>query len=96
MAQIGGATYAVAVQGNYAYIGVGPRLVVLGVSNPAGPTVIGRTEVLPGVVEDAPGYAEGVAVSGTYAYVADRDGGLIILRFTISQRVYLPLVLRNR
>jgi hypothetical protein len=27
--QIGGATYAVAIQGGYAYIGVGPRLVIL-------------------------------------------------------------------
>ena len=85
--QIGGETYAVAVQGNYAYIGVGPRLVILDVSNPALPAVVGQTGVLPGVVED-------VALDGNYAYVADGNGGLIILRF-IAHPVYLPLVMRN-
>jgi hypothetical protein len=62
--QIGGAVYAVAVQGRYAYVGVGPRLVVVDVGDPARPVAVGRTGVLPGVVWD-------VAVSGTYAYVAD-------------------------
>ena len=71
--QIGGRTYAVAVQDNYAYIGVGPRLFILDVSDKARPVVIGRTGVLPGVVID-------VAVSGSYAYVADGEGGLVILR----------------
>ena len=33
--QIGGETNAVAVQGSYAYVGVGPRLVVVDVSSPA-------------------------------------------------------------
>jgi hypothetical protein len=28
---------------------------------------------------DTSGYAQGVAVSGNYAYVADSDGGLVIL-----------------
>ncbi len=41
--QIGGVTYAVAVQGTYAYIGVGPRLVILDVSDPARPRMVGRT-----------------------------------------------------
>jgi len=86
--QIGGSTYAVAVQGNYAYIGVGPRLFILDVSDPSRPDVVGQTSVLPEVV--------GVAVSGSYAYVADWNGGLVILR--ISWRVYLlylPLVLKG-
>ncbi|MGQ9854480.1 MAG: hypothetical protein ACUVTG_13900, partial [Candidatus Oleimicrobiaceae bacterium] len=34
---IGGSTFAVAVQGGYAYIGVGPRLVILNISDPAHP-----------------------------------------------------------
>jgi len=65
--QIGGAVLAVAVEGRYAYVGVGPRLVVLDVADPARPVEVGRTDMLPGVVE-------GVAVSGSYAYVADDEG----------------------
>jgi len=50
--QIGGATYAVAVQGNYAYVGVGPRLVILNTADLTNPVVVGQTGVLPGIVED--------------------------------------------
>ena len=70
--QIGGCTRAVALQGNYAYIGVGPRLVILNISDPAHPTMVGQTGVLPGIVS-------GVAVSGSYVYVANRDAGLRII-----------------
>ena len=70
--QIGGHSYAVAVQGPIAYLGVGPRLVLLDVSDPARPAVLGRTGVLPGVVQ-------GVAVSGSHAYVAAGDGGLRVV-----------------
>jgi len=70
--QIGGLPYAVAVQGNYAYLGVGPRLVVLDISNPANPMVVGQTEVLPHVVRS-------VAVVGSYAYVAAVHSGLRII-----------------
>ena len=35
--QIGGSTYTVFVEGDYAYIGVGPRLTILDVSNPTFP-----------------------------------------------------------
>jgi len=50
--QIGGPVYAVDVQGDYAYIGVGPRLMVLAISSPDAPTVDGSTDVLPGIVRD--------------------------------------------
>ena len=70
--QIGGATWAVAIQGSYAYAGVGPRLVILNITNPALPTLVGQTAPLPGMVYD-------VAVAGSYAYVADWDGGLRII-----------------
>ena len=56
--QIGGSTAAVAVQGNYAYIGVGPRLVALDIANPAAPKKVGETALFPDVVW-------GVAVSGS-------------------------------
>ena len=70
--QIGGLTSAVAIQDSYAYIGVGPRLVVLDVADPAKPVVVGQTGVLPGVVQD-------VAVAGDYAYVAAAYSGLRIV-----------------
>ena len=40
--QVGGATQAVAVAGSYAYVGVGPQLVILDISDPAQPAVVGR------------------------------------------------------
>ena len=51
--QIGGLTYAVAVQGGYAYVGVGPRLVILDIRNPARPTLVGQTAVLPRSISDS-------------------------------------------
>jgi len=74
--QIGGATYAVFVQGNYAYIGVGPRLVILDMTNPAHPTKVGESPVLPDIVQ-------GITVSDNYAYVADYNGGLQIIDISI-------------
>jgi len=70
--QIGGSTYAVAVQGDYAYIGVGPRLVILDISTPRSPSVIGQTDVLPDIVQD-------VVVADGYAYIADGSSGLRII-----------------
>ncbi len=67
---------------------MGPRLVVLDISNPAKPRVVGQTGVLPGVVRD-------VAVSGGYAYVADGEAGLLILQIPSEGRVFLPLILNN-
>lgn len=72
LGQTGGASNAVAVQGHYAYLGVGPRLVVLDVSDPAHPAFIGQTDPLPGVVSD-------VAISGTTAYVAALESGLRVV-----------------
>jgi hypothetical protein len=70
--QVGGRTEDVAVQGDYAYVAVGLRLVVLDVSDPATPTEIGSTPPFPEFVE-------GVAVSGTLAYVADGMTGLRVV-----------------
>jgi len=70
--QIRGVTYAVALRGNYAYIGVGPCLVILDVSIRAHPTFVGQTGVLPDLVR-------GVAAGGNYAYVADGSSGLRIV-----------------
>jgi hypothetical protein len=51
LAHEGGEVRSVAVDGHIAYLGVGPRLVALDVSNPASPQQIGRSEVLPGLVD---------------------------------------------
>ena len=65
VAQIGGVVSAVFVEGNHAYVGVGPHLVILDISDPVNPTEVGRTNVLPSFVLD-------VQVAGDYAYVVDR------------------------
>lgn len=62
LTQIGGPVLDVAVAGPYAYIGMGPRLVVLNVSDPSRPTLVGQSEVMPGIVKD-------VAVVGQYVYL---------------------------
>jgi hypothetical protein len=62
LGQIGGTSYAVAIQGNYAYVSSGPRLVVLNISDPAAPVEIGRTKPMPDLITH-------IAVEGDYAYV---------------------------
>ncbi len=69
---IGGVTYDVDVVGNYAYIGEGPRLTILNISNPQTPTVVGKTEPLPDIVH-------GIAVDGNYAYIANYGSGLHVI-----------------
>ena len=69
----GGTTEAVAVSGNYTYIGQGQDLVVLDTSNPATPSELSRLSIINNsVVED-------ITVSGNYAYVADNLNGLVIV-----------------
>ena len=70
--QIGGPTQAVAVQGNYAYVGVGLRLMMLDVSNPAALREVGASTPFPYFVED-------VAIGGKFAYVAAGGGGLRVV-----------------
>ncbi|PIZ12455.1 MAG: hypothetical protein COY53_09925, partial [Elusimicrobia bacterium CG_4_10_14_0_8_um_filter_37_32] len=48
---------------------------VINISNPASPSEVGSY--------DTPYSAQGVYVSGNYAYVADGDSGLIILKCTL-------------
>lgn len=51
LAHEGGEVRSVAVDGNIAYVGLGPRLVALDVSNPGSPRQIGRSAALPGLVD---------------------------------------------
>ena len=70
--QIGGSAKAVAVAGSRAYVGLGPRLVALDISDADAPVVLGQSAVLPDVVES-------VVVSGTLAYLADGYADLVIM-----------------
>jgi len=72
VAQYGGPSYAIAVQGERAYLGIGPRLAVLDISHPSSPTLLGKSDPLLGVVEN-------VAVSGNYVYVAAGGAGLLVI-----------------
>ncbi|MGD0769947.1 MAG: IPT/TIG domain-containing protein [Tepidisphaeraceae bacterium] len=71
LGQLGGAVTAVTVQGNYAYIGEGSSLDVINISNPDAPSFVGGIPV-PAEIDD-------IAVSGSFAYVADDDGGLQVV-----------------
>jgi hypothetical protein len=64
--QWGGPSLAVTVCGTTAYLGVGSRLVLLDISDPNDPSVVGRSEPLYGFISD-------IAVCGDYAYVGARD-----------------------
>jgi hypothetical protein len=69
--QFGGLSNAVAVQDHYAYLNVGPRLVVLDIANPAEPVEVGQSSPLSGF--------EDLAVTGNHAYVAAGEGGLLVM-----------------
>ncbi|MCW4004784.1 MAG: hypothetical protein NWE95_12825 [Candidatus Bathyarchaeota archaeon] len=70
--QIGGPTQSVVVHGNYAYVGIGLRLVVIDLSNPSQPAEVAMTAPLASDVE-------GITISNGIAYVADGVGGLYLV-----------------
>jgi hypothetical protein len=72
LGQLGGPTQAVAVQGGYAYVGVGYRLIVLDISGSGEPQTVGESDLFPERVED-------VAVAGSHAYVAIGEQGLRVV-----------------
>jgi hypothetical protein len=57
--------------GNYAYIGNGPAMDILDISNPNTPARVGRF-ITQGMVRD-------ICVSGNYAYIANYDKGLRVI-----------------
>ncbi|HYE84645.1 MAG TPA: NosD domain-containing protein [Clostridia bacterium] len=67
--QIGGSTRCVAVHGIFAYVGVGLRLVIMDISDPAKLLEIGAVGPL-----DC--YAEDISVEGNMAYIAAGEAGL--------------------
>jgi len=72
VSHIGGATNVVFVSGNRAFVGEGPRLTILDVSNPAAPTVLGKTDVWSSLVR-------GIYAAGNYAYVTLGTAGLRVV-----------------
>lgn len=77
---LGGSIGAVTVQGNYAYLGAGPRLFILDVSDPEVPMVAGQSGLLADAVSD-------VVVAGSYAYVTAGGAGLYIVDISIQWRL---------
>ncbi len=81
LSQIGGSSTGVAVDGNFAYIGIGPRLFILDVSNINSPAIVGRTEPLKSYIHD-------VTIDGDYAYVAGTYSGLHVIRISDEANQY--------
>lgn len=50
--QAGGSVKALVIEGNYAYMGVGARLVVMDITDPAQPVLFRQTEPLSGTIRD--------------------------------------------
>lgn len=63
LGQIGGVSRAVFVKEDIAYLGVGPRVLILNVTDPTQPTFMGQTPILPSLVND-------ISVRGNYIYIA--------------------------
>jgi len=77
----------VVVEGEYAYIADGwAGLRVLFVANPASPVEVGFYDTVNAI---------DVKKAGDFIFIADEQGGLLILRsLGLSHRAYLPLILR--
>ncbi|MEJ5308121.1 MAG: hypothetical protein WHT27_07485, partial [candidate division WOR-3 bacterium] len=75
-----GYAYDVFVVDTLAYVCMGNNLVILNISNKAAPKLLGYI--------DLPDYAEGVYVSGSYAYVADGYSGLRIINISNPSNPY--------
>jgi hypothetical protein len=82
--QRGGSVRTVAVNGDRALLGVGPRLLVLDVSDPAAPRQIGQSDIFPRVVAD-------LVWRGAHAYVATNESGFWIVEM---QRPATPHIKR--
>jgi len=70
--QLGGVTNAIAIQGNFAYVGVGPRLIVLDISTPSQPHKVGETAADFDIVRD-------VVARGSHLYIAGGYTGLRVV-----------------
>ena len=62
------------------------RIFVFDISNPTNPVKVGAY--------DTPGSAQDVTVVGNNIYVADGEGGLVILQVRDLPKLYLPMLTR--
>ncbi len=70
--QIGGPTQTVAVNGDYAYVGIGLRVEVLDISDSTNPQQVGSTVMLDGFVTD-------ITIAGNHAYTTVGGKGLWVI-----------------
>lgn len=70
--QIGGSVTAMTVDGDIVYAGAGPRLVILSMADPAHPSLLGQTDVLPSMVQS-------LVVSERFVYIATGFDGLRVI-----------------
>ena len=63
---------SIAIQGNYAYLGALKSLIVVDISNPNAPRLVGQSGPLPGMIFD-------LALSGDYAFLGSGSGGLRVV-----------------
>lgn len=82
--QYGGVITRVTVSGPVAYVGMGRRLVLLGLNDPLHPVYRSQSELLPGNVS-------AIAVRAGFAYVGDSAGNLHV--FNVSDPFYPDLLL---
>ena len=74
-AQAGGSPTAITLEGDRAYVVVGPRLTIWDVADPTAPVMIGETAPIPGRITD-------LAVAGSHVYLAehvDLDGRVHVI-----------------
>jgi hypothetical protein len=78
--QLGGSTVAVVANGGRIYIGQGPRVVALDVSDPKSPAVLAESPVLPGLVM-------GLTLDGDTLYAVTMYGGLHVLDISEEKKI---------
>jgi formylglycine-generating enzyme required for sulfatase activity len=70
--QVAGIAESVVMSGTYAYAAIDSRLVILDISTPANPALLGQTEAFSSPIED-------LFVDGSRVYVANRTSGVQII-----------------
>ena len=70
--QIDSSVDTIVIQGNYAYLGMITSLIVVDISDPAAPRLVGQSGPLPGMIND-------LALSDNYAFLANWSYGLRVV-----------------
>lgn len=87
--QLGGSTVSVTARENRVYIGQGPRVISLYVSDMQNPTVLAESPVLPGLVM-------GLALDGATLYAVTMYGGLHVLDISEDEKIGLVNTVRPK